>query len=173
MTLTPRSRSAYHRPMIENLHRELQALDAADLARNALAARLLREIQAAADALAEATIAVNVPQNVGACVFEGVDTPARTGGGWRLATGEDLASGREVHLVGGPRSPVGGHSLIALRWRPTEEAGVRHGVKLAAGWAAIDLTTERHPDAISALRAALDRPSTARAVAERLRRPQP
>lgn len=158
--------------MIENLHRELQALDDADRAREALAARLLREIRAAADALAEATVAVHVPQNVGACVFE-VDSARTGGGGWRLATGDDLASGREVHLVGGPRSPVGGHSLIALRWRPAEEPGVRHGVKLAAGWAGIDLTTERHPDAVTALRAALDRPSTARAVAERLRRPQP
>lgn len=164
-----------------------------------LRARLMAEVQEAADELQAALVPILGHVRV-ECV---VPWSASEFGGFATTSGEALASGADVHLR------VRGANLIALRWRPTQtgpkmarsqadkvagekaahaayHAAIKTGTtrddaiavsrkawgeaayasEAAKCWATTDATGDRYPTALDALRAGLERPETARQVAE-------
>lgn len=117
-----------------------------------LRARLMAEVQETADELQDALVPILGHVKVDPAVMR----CASAFGGFAVLTGEALASGADVHLR------VNRETLIVLRWHPTvwEPAATAS----RAGWAT--MPGESHPTALDALRAGLERPETARQVAE-------
>lgn len=109
-----------------------------------LGARLMAEVQEAADELQAALVPilghVKVDPAVARC--------ASAFGGFAVMTGEALASGADVHLR------VNRETLIVLRWH-------------AVGWTVVGAASPAYyRAALDALRAGLERPETARQVVE-------
>lgn len=123
-----------------------------------LGGRLMAEVQEAADELQAALVPILGHVTVGTSV----PRSASVLGGYAVMDGEALVSGADVHLR------VRESTLIALRWGPAGMVTINGCVQVpaSAGWAVTDAVFGRHPTALDALRAGLDRPETARQVAE-------
>ena len=109
-----------------------------------LRARLMAEVQETADELQDALVPILGHVKVDPAVMR----CASAFGGFAVLTGEALASGADVHLR------VNRETLIVLRWH-------------AVGWTVVGAASPAYyRAALDALRAGLERPETARQVAE-------
>lgn len=117
-----------------------------------LGARLIAEVQEAADELQTALVPILGHVTVGTSVPRSAS----------VLGGHAVMDGADVHLR------VRESTLIALRWGPAGMVTINGCVQVpaSAGWAVTDAVFGRHPTALDALRAGLDRPETARQMAE-------